>query len=405
MFAKFFLTLCCCCGLVSLANGQRRPLPLVEVREAPAVILPGGSVGTGALLSIDCNSPVEWDSAGNLFLFTSSQHPYRTSGANLYELEWPANPVTLFPRADVRGGIWLEATYRAGDGKLYGWYHNEPPGICGSSSRLTAPRIGALVSYDDGLSWQNLGIVLEAPTGTLNCGTQNYYFAGGNGDFSVLLDQSTQYFYFFFSTYHQQVAEQGVAVARLRFEDRDAPVGKVVKWHNGGWNEPGLGGRVTVTIPVQVDWHRANANAYWGAAVHYNTYLESHVMLLNHAIDKNWTQEGIYISFNDDLSNPLGWSAPQRLPLSGKTDWYPQVIGTEGGETDKLASQVARFFMSGRSLWQLVFHRTDNEEPGPVSIPTRPDLPERRDIIRNALPPLPVAEIPVEPAKRRRPLQ
>src|SRR5262249_9415603 len=148
-------------------------------------------------------SPAELDDAGNLFLFTSSAAPYRSRGTDLFTLEWPAKPVTIEPRADVRGGIWIEATYRDEDGTVSGWYHNDPRGWCGSS-RLTAPRIGALVSHDDGMTWKNLGIVLDAPPGSLFCDTKNYYFAGGNGDFSVILDRNKEYFYFFISTYHRQ---------------------------------------------------------------------------------------------------------------------------------------------------------------------------------------------------------
>jgi hypothetical protein len=375
MIAKTIATLLFILGVFTLPTQAAEPLPIIELREAALVSLPGGVDGSGRILSIDSNSPTEWDSYGNLFVFTSSQWPYRSSGPNLFGLSWPAQRVSITPRADVSGGQWIEATYRNYDGTLYGWYHNEPPGLCGSGSRLTAPRIGALVSRDDGLTWQDLGIVLEAPAGSLDCGTRNYFFAGGNGDFSVILDQSGQYFYFFISTYHRQFNEQGVAVARMSFDDRDNPTGKVWKWHNGGWNEPGLGGRVTTTFPALIDWRRDNANAFWGPSVHFNTYLETYVMLLNHAVDRNWSQEGVYISFNSNLEDPLGWSAPQRLPIYQQPGqplgWYPQVIGIDGGETDKLAGQTARLFISGRSLWEITFTRTDNEEEY-LQAPPRP---------------------------------
>ncbi|MCG3160813.1 MAG: hypothetical protein JMDDDDMK_01888 [Acidobacteria bacterium] len=377
MIAKTAAALFLAFGVLTSLAYSAEPPPIIELRPASLVSLPGGVDGSGRILGIDSNSPAEWDDAGNLFVFTSSQRPFRSIGVNLFNLSRPALPVTIQPRTDVKGGQWIEATYRAGDGTLYGWYHNEPPGLCANNSRLTAPRIGALVSHDDGLTWQDLGIVLEAPPGSLYCDTKNYFFAGGNGDFSVILDQNEQYFYFFISTYHRQFSEQGVAVARMRFEDRDNPVGKVWKWWGGGpsglgaWTEPGLGGRVTATFPALIDWHRVNANAFWGPSVHYNTHLETYVMLLNHAVDKDWTQEGIYISFNRNLEDPLGWSAPQRLQLNQQLGWYPQVIGLDGGETDKLAGQVSRLFISGRSSWEIVFYRTDNEDDY-LQIPPRP---------------------------------
>ncbi|MEK7831412.1 MAG: hypothetical protein AAB401_10030 [Acidobacteriota bacterium] len=371
MIAKTLATLLLVFSAASISIQAAEPLPIVELRDATPVNLPGGQDNTGRIHSIDCNSPVEWDSTGNMFVFTSSQQPFRSSGTSMFDLSFPALPVYVAPRAGVSGGQWIEATFRADDGKLYGWYHNEPPGLCGSSSRLTAPRIGALVSNDDGLTWQNLGIVLDAPAGSLNCSTSNYYFAGGNGDFTVIADQNREYFYFFVSTYHRQVSEQGVAVARMRLEDLGNPVGKVWKWLDGGWNSPGLGGRVTVTFPALIDWHRTNANAYWGPSVHYNTHLETYVMLLNRAVDRNWTQEGVYVSYNKNPEDPHGWSAPGRLPIFNNFGWYPQVIGMGGGETDKVSSQVARLFTSGRSYWEIVFHRTDNEEPQPPQIPQR----------------------------------
>jgi len=326
----------------------------VELRAAPALPLPQGSS-----LGIDCNSPLEWDAQGNLIAFTSFFQPYRSTGPNLFSLSTPALPVVIYQAPGVTGNKWLEATYRASNGTLYGWYHNEPTNVC--SSGLTAPRIGALVSQDDGKTWQDLGIVLEAPTDALNCSSANRYFAGGNGDFTVLPDPDQQYLYFFLSTYHRQVSEQGVTMARMSLTDLNAPVGKVWKWYNGGWEQPGLRGRVTVVFPALIDWHRSNANAYWGPAVHYNTYLNAYVMLLNHAYDKDWSQEGIYLSYNADLADPYGWSAPQRLPLTpARLAFYPEIIGTQPGETDKLAGQVSRFFLQGKSTWELAFQQVNN---------------------------------------------
>ncbi len=383
MIVKTFITLLFVLGTHSLPLKSAQSSVQVELVEAPPLHLPGGQDSTDRIHTIDCNSPVEWDSNGQLLVFTSSQQPFRSSGPTLFSLSWPALPVFIEARADVRGGQWLEATYRAADGKLYGWYHNEPPGLCGSSSRLTAPRIGALVSEDDGQTWRNLGIVLDAPAGSLNCSTQNFYFAGGNGDFSVLLDQAQEYLYFLISTYHRQFNEQGVAVARMRLEDRDNPIGKVWKWYNGEWSEPGAGGHVTTTFPAMIDWHRTNANAFWGAAVHFNAFLNKYVMLLNRAMDRNWAQEGIYVSYNDDLADPHGWSMPERLPIYQQLGWYPEAIGTNAGETDKLIGQTARLFIAGHSYWEISFYPTDNPDPVVLPIPSRrsptdnPILPSR----------------------------
>jgi hypothetical protein len=247
---------------------------------------------------------------------------------------------------------------------LYGWYHHEPTGLCPGKS-LTAPKIGAVWSTDNGRTWHDLGIILDAPADTLNCDTKNFYFAGGHGDFSIMADGERGYFYFYFSTYAGDTASQGVAVARMRFTDRDQPVGKVWKWYDGKWKQPGLGGRATPVIPVAIDWHRADADAFWGPSVHWNWHLQRYVMLLNRAIDKDWTQEGVYASYCDDLTQPGRWTPPVKiLGNLGKNQWYPQIIGldTEKRETDKVTGPKARLYVRGESRWELRFLRPGEPE-------------------------------------------
>jgi len=95
-------------------------------------------------------------------------------------------------------------------------------------------------------------------------------------------------------------------------------------------------------------------DAFWGPSVHWNTYLEQYVMLLNHAKDSAWSQEGIYISFAPRLDDPSLWTKPVKI-LDGGI-WYPQVMGLEDGSgTDKVAGRQARFFMGGVSQHLIQF--------------------------------------------------
>ena len=88
--------------------------------------------------------------------------------------------------------------------------------------------------------------------------------------------------------------------------------------------------------------------------MHWNVYLGQYVMLLNHAKDTNWKQDGIYVSFNPRLDNPTGWSTPVKILSGGR--WYPQVMGIEAGAgTDKVAGRWARFFMGGSSEHMIQF--------------------------------------------------
>ena len=336
--------------------------PSVRLRPVPAIEFRGAnSASADAPGDTDCNSPLHWDGE-TLYLFNSSGHPWRSSGPDLFHLD--QTYIRTEYGNEVNGGRWIECTWRADDGILYGWYHNEPHGLCPGTS-LTAPRIGAVRSKDNGAHWEDLGIVLDAPDGTLNCASKNFYFAGGNGDFSIMLDQDARWLYFFISTYAGDLSQQGVAVARMLWSDRDAPVGKTRKWHNQDWTAPGLGGQVTPIFFAKIDWHRADADAIWGPSIHWNSHLTQYVMLLNRATDFRWAQEGVYVTFNTDLSNPTRWSPPAKiLGELGADRWYPQVVGVDKnrGETDKLAGRAARLFVRGRSAWEIVFLRAGEAE-------------------------------------------
>ncbi len=362
-----------CLTLWTIATlAQDAEVPSVTLRGAPLITFRGAnSPAPQQPGDTDCNSPAHWD-GDTLYVFNSAGHPWRSAGPDLFHLE------KSYLRAEydnkVNGGRWIESTWKDDDGTLYGWYHNEPTGIVPGTG-LTAPRIGALRSSDNGSTWQDLGIVLQAPADSLRADTVNRYFAGGNGDFSVILDVKREYFYFFISTYGRDPRSQGVAVARMRYADRRKPVGKIWKWHKGEWNKPGIGGNVTPIFPVKCDWHRKDTDAFWGPSVHWNTHLKRYVILLNRAKDSDWTQEGIYITFNRDIANPIAWSVPKKI-LDGlrPDEWYPQVIGLSEAnrETDKVAGRVARLFVRGRSRWEIVFVRpNDSTHRQPAAVGSR----------------------------------
>jgi hypothetical protein len=265
--------------------------------------------------------------------------------------------------------VWMEAVVPDVEGTWYGYYHHEiPADVCGEEPR-TLPRIGAARSRDFGETWEDLGTILEAPAGWHDCDSTNRFFVGGVGDFSVVLDQDSKDLYFFFSQYSSRQQTQGVAVGRMAWANRDRPAGRMtVWWHSTTWiparrlrsgNE-----RMGYAYPAGVPIYRATngwhddqrVDAFWGPSVHWNTYLQQYVMLLNRAQDAQWRQEGIYVAFSKSLDDPTDWSVPRRLLAGGQ--WYPQVIGSEPGlGTDKTAGERARFFMAGRSQYVIQFSR------------------------------------------------
>jgi hypothetical protein len=259
--------------------------------------------------------------------------------------------------------MWIESVWQDGPA-LYGWYHHERIGVC-PNSNLTVPEIGALVSYDDGNSFQDLGIVLSAGDHP-DCTALNGYFAGGHGDFSVIRDRESEYLYFLFGAYGGETPGQGIGIARMLAANARTPVGAVWKYYQGAWSQPGIGGQATPIFPATVSWRDADTDSFWGPSVHWNTYLRQYVVMMNRACCwPDWPQEGVYITTNADLNNPEGWTPPKKILEHG--DWYPWVMGTGRGETSSEAGQRIRLFVRQTSEWEILFRKDEEAgtEPSP----------------------------------------
>jgi hypothetical protein len=320
---------------------------------------------------VDSNSPAIWDRTNGVlrfFVVTSyNGRPSAAGGRNLTRLA-AAQASSLEPWPG--GGVWMEAVIPDVDGMWYGYYHNEMPadGVCPGSTKVI-PRIGAARSRDRGQTWEDLGIVLEAPAGAFTCNTTNVFFVNGVGDFSVQLDPDSRDLYFFISQYERSTTQQGVAVGRLAWADRDDPVGKLMLWRSRVWVPAARAvtmgddvawayGTGSSLFSVTDGWHDegSTTNEFWGPSVHWNSYLQMYAMLLNRAKNTNYDQEGIYIAFSPRLDDPRLWSPPVKILNGG--NWYPQVISEDDGVgTDKVAGEWARFFMAGTSQHLIHFTR------------------------------------------------
>lgn len=307
---------------------------------------------------IDSSNPAVWslvDGVQRLFVISSwGGVPVVSSGASVESLQ-NDGPVAF--ASHPGHGVWFEAIIPADDGTWYAYFHHERPAeMCGRPDRQM-PRIGAMRSYDRGLTWEDLGIVLDAPAGAEACDSSNRFVLGGVGDVTAALDGQSQDVYLYFSQYSRDPAIQGVAVARLAWADRDDPAGKASVWRDGAWiPDAQLSG--TPLVRAQQPFHDRSAasDVFWGPSIHWNTYLQQYVMLLNRAKDDQFGQDGVYVSYSPTITDPSQWSTPERI-LSGG-GWYPQVIGTETGTgSDRLAGRRARFFMTGRSDRWIEFER------------------------------------------------
>jgi hypothetical protein len=343
--------------LAQTLGAQAPAIPSARLLSASRIDIPG---------EIDSSNPIVWDlvdGVRRMFVVTSwGGVPVRSAGPNLEGLQH-GSPVAF--ASHPGHGVWMESIVKDDAGVWYGYYHHERPAeTCGRPDRQL-PRLGSARSSDHGQTWDDLGIVIDAPPGTEACESANRFVLGGVGDVSVMLDGDSQNLYLFFSQYSRDAASQGVAVARLAWADRDAPAGKATLWNAGawlpasgsadaGWTYPAGTPLVTASRPFH---DRSSASdVFWGASVHWNTYLEHYVMLLNRAKDDQFGQEGIYVSFSPTLDDPRRWTAPSKILNGGS--WYPQVVGVEPGTgSDRLAGRRARFFMTGRSERLIEFER------------------------------------------------
>jgi hypothetical protein len=272
-------------------DGKDERIPLPKLKLAPEISMPGspqaearidqGLQEAPARPFVDSSSPAYW--VGSQFaLIHSAGVPALSIGSGIESFEGHGRPffasatevdpqlidsdITVGSRR-IRGGFWIESVYPAEDGSLYGFYHYETTAQICPGRDLTAPFIGVAVSNDQGRGWRDLGLVLAAPTDTLDCSTPNEYFAGGVGDFTVL--ERKGFLYFMFSSYPAPIDQQGVGVARLDVDNLPAPVGQVAKWYEGEFSQPGLGGLMTPIFPAEQSWHSPTPEAFWGPAVHW----------------------------------------------------------------------------------------------------------------------------------------
>ena len=350
------------------------PLSAQSTGQPFAVLTP--ALSDGFPNETDSNSPAVWELVGGqwaITLFNSvAGRPRVSDGPSVRRLV--SRGEVTYAGTPPEQGVWFESVVREADA-WYAFYHNERAGVVCPGSGKVWPRIGAARSDDRGASWVDLGPVLETPASSVICASTNHYFVGGGvGDLTVRLDPDRQYAYFYYSQYAEVERQVGVAVARMAWADRDAPAGRLDVWVDGAWLPPSRtgsdadepsSGEVGWLYPVATpilrsanswDDGRPGVDVFWGPSIHWNTSINTWVMLLNQSVGEAFEQGGVWVSYNDRLDDPSGWSAPTRLLQGGR--WYPQVIGLDPTlGTDALAGGLSRFYMGGRSQHYITFGR------------------------------------------------
>jgi hypothetical protein len=266
--------------------------------------------------------------------------------ASLRVMPGPALPGSSLP-------LWVEATWRDEDGTVFGWYHHEPTPSCRANA-LVAPQIGALVSHDGGQTFTDLGPVITTQYRE-DCDSRNGFFAGGHGDFAVIVDESKSFFYFVFSGHGTDPQTSGIAMARMAYADRLEPGGRVWKFYNGLWDQPGLHGKTT---PLWSPALQPCEGEAWAApSIYWNSYLREYVVLAHHSCSRAGPvpSAGVYISFLRDVANPALATAPQKL--LDTQERRARIAGEDPNRQLRQVGKTARLVLNGRSVWELEFSR------------------------------------------------
>ena len=147
------LALCSLGALVVLLGCQSEPpakqsaaSPAVRLREAPLLQLRGAqSPSPDKPGDCDCNNPAHWEGE-TLFVFNSTGHPWRSSGADLFHLDQGYWRCEYDNQAN--GGRWIECTWKAENGVLYDRVQPGPGqsvGLVAAAKDSCCPRQGSLV--------------------------------------------------------------------------------------------------------------------------------------------------------------------------------------------------------------------------------------------------------------------
>jgi len=210
--------------------------------------------------------------------------------------------------------------------EILAFYHAEDHEGVTASTLVGVPAyyasVGLAVSKDGGLTFEKMGQVLTSHKPKSPSSPDG---AQGVGGPSVIVDPSGQYLYMYFMDWTREAPWGDIGVARSRVEDGGRP-GTWFKYYNGGFTEPGLGGRATLIVGGRVPGD-------WAAfpSVSFNSYLNQYLMVYA-------AKDGFYAMTSGDGIN---WASPTQL-LTSATGWsgsgvslYPTIIGEDDTHTGK----------------------------------------------------------------------
>jgi hypothetical protein len=284
---------------------------------------------------------------GNFGVLSNGDGTYDFYAANSSKIKVSSGPLTDPAAKKVgTGKIWNipKKTYKyvaggpvyedAASGARLMVYHAEKH----FGSRYSVD-LGLAVSFDPkGLDFFDLGPII---TPNIPVGANPYSSDLGGGTFAIKDGMFNVYFRDYLADPADGFSAE-LAVARAPLADviSNSIAGQrtdFTKYYNGGWTEPGLGGRSSAL--------EVGNPANWWASVSYNDYLDQMVL-----VSSQWQAGGtgpdLYMATSADGVN---WSARQPLVLDGGEQMYPSIIGT--GPDPQVTGQSFYVYYTDGKRW------------------------------------------------------
>ncbi|MGD9632281.1 MAG: PEP-CTERM sorting domain-containing protein [Pirellulales bacterium] len=199
--------------------------------------------------------------------------------------------------------------------------------------------LGLAVSFDaKGLDFFDLGPII---TPNIPVGQNPYSSDLGGGTFAIKDGMFNVYFRDYLANpadgFSAELAVARAPLDQLISNSLSGQRTEFTKYYNGGWNEPGIGGR---SSPLEV-----GNPANWWSSVSYNEYLDQMVL-----VSSQWQASGtgpdLYLATSSDGVN---WSPRQPLVLDAGEQMYPTIIGT--GPNPQVTGQSFYVYYTDGKRW------------------------------------------------------
>lgn len=275
--------------------------------------------------------------SGYRVLLAGGISSYLLEGADMTSLRLVKQVLAPGPKGSFDNGYaGIYGAWRdPGTGEIRAIYHAEdqeemnrlPNGVNGFYAS-----VGLAISGDQGSTFRKAGRILTGHQPKDGGGRPDQ----GCGEPSLVADRGQQFLYCFYDD-HSREGNRGVqiALARSPIADKGAP-GTWMKYYEGGFSEPGIGGRETPVVDA-----RPAADALF-PNVTYSKALGKYVMVFNILYysdlrEGQAAKGGIFTAFSEDL---IHWSSPQLLvhglsiaQIDREVIWHPAIVWDDGSQS------------------------------------------------------------------------